>query len=180
MTGTDEGRSDRAAGCGHIGRAAEDFARRVARDAGKFAERIAEHTSGFVRDLAREQAHARRELRRSARDAEKNAAPDLHRVFEDIRGIVTEVLDGVDELVATVFRESPDRPEGTSPSEESSWVRVVYNREATCGGCGARIEPGEEGHARRTTTGTEARCAACGVPADPGEASPSAEEQASS
>ena len=145
-----------------IGRAAEDFARRVARDAGKFAERMEEHAGEFARDVARDWRRARRTYRHAYQRAA--SAPEVRRVFEDIRTVVADVLDGVDELIRRIFHEP-------SPADDEEWVRLVVNREAACSGCGDTIATGDEAHARRTATGREFRCLTCAVPSPPASAS---------
>ncbi len=131
----------------HFGRAAERFARRVADDAKLFAERLEEHVGDLARDVRREW--------REARPQESASGDDVRRIFDDVRGIVRGVLDGVDDLLGGLFRE-----EGEAP-----WSRVVLNREATCAGCGAPLAAGAEGFVRRDAGGLRARCTACGPPA---------------
>jgi hypothetical protein len=138
-----------------IGRAAEDFARRVARDAGKFAERMEEHAGEFARDVSRDWRRARRSYRHACRRGA--GAPEVRRVFEDIRTVVADVLDGVDELIERVFNEP-------APAPDDEWVRLVVNRDAVCAACARLIPAGDEAHARRTATGREFRCVTCGVP----------------
>ena len=138
-----------------IGRAAEDFARRVARDAGKFAERMEEHAGEFAHDVARDWRRARRGYRHACRRVA--GAPEVRRVFEDIRTVVADVLDSVDELIERVFAES-------APAADDEWVRLVVNREVACGGCAQTIAAGDEAHARRTADGREFRCLTCGEP----------------
>lgn len=139
-----------------IGRAAEDFAHRVARDAGKFAERMQEHAGEFAHDIARDWRRARRRYRHTCRHVAD--APEVRRIFEDIRTVVADVLDSVDELIERVFTE----PAATTDDE---WVRLVVNSDATCSGCAQTIPAGDEAHARRTAGGREFRCRTCGVPA---------------
>jgi len=139
-----------------IGRAAEDFARRVARDAGKFAERMEEHAGEFARDIARDWRRARRGYRHACQRAA--SAPEVRRVFEDIRTVVADVLDGVDELIERVFREP-------APADDEEWVRLVVNRDVVCSGCARTIATGDEAHARRAAAGREFRCLSCGPPA---------------
>jgi hypothetical protein len=125
-----------------VARTAEEFARRVASDAGQFARR-----------MSREWRHARRHGADWGED-------DIRAVLKGVRAILTDVIDGVDELIDRVFSggERGERP----PAAE--WTRVVANREAACGACGRRIGPGEECHLRRCADGREFRCAECGVP----------------
>lgn len=141
-----------------IGRAAEHFARRVARDAGKFAERMEEHASEFAHDVSRDW-HRRRRHHRHAGRVEGEA--DVRRIFEDIRTVLADVLDGVNELIERVFATS-----GETPHED--WVRLVSNRDSTCAGCGHTVAAGDEAYARRTGEGQEFRCLGCGVPSAAG------------
>ncbi len=137
-----------------VGRAAEDFARRIARDAGQFGERIATHASELARRMSREWRDARRHG--AAWDGE-----DVRVVLKEVRAMVTDVIDGVDELIDRVLGGGRDREARGGANE---WVPVVANREATCGACGRRIGSGEECHLRRHADGREFRCAECGVP----------------
>jgi hypothetical protein len=158
MSSTEHNSQDAMNGWEEIGRAAQDFARRVARDAGRFAERIEEHTGEFVRDLSRDWRRARRHARPCHRHEQRQAAPpDVRQVFEDIRGVIADVLDGIDELIERVFPE-------TGASAETVWTRVVANRESTCSGCGAAIAAGAAAFVRRADQGIELRCATCGLP----------------
>jgi hypothetical protein len=136
-------------GPGGPGHAAEDFARRVARDAQRFGERIAEHAGAFARELRREWRHAQRG------DAGP-IADDVRGMLREVRGLVADVIDGVDDLLVRTFH--PDAPE--------PWARVVTSREVECGGCGRPIGAGEECHLQRRTGGRTFRCAACGPPSD--------------
>src|SRR5262245_19827561 len=125
------GRGDRD----DVGRAAEEFARRVAHDASRFGERLAEHASIFARNLSREwRWHRRHGLDWSG--------DDVRAVLKDVRAILTDVVDGVDELIERIFGGQP------APGPDV-WIRVVTNREITCAGCGRAIAPGEECHLRR-------------------------------
>lgn len=138
-----------------IGRAAEDFARRVARDAGKFAQRMEEHAGEFAHDIARDWRHAQRGYRHACRHVAD--APEVRRVFEDIRTVVADVLDGVDELIGRVFTQ----PAAAAPDD---WTHLVVNRDVVCSGCAQTIAAGEEAHARHTGDGRAFRCRRCGVP----------------
>ena len=138
-----------------IGRAAEDFARRVARDAGKFAQRMEEHAGEFAHDIARDWRHARRSYRHACRHVAD--VPEVRRVFEDIRTVVADVLDGVDELIGRVFTEP-------ASAAAHDWTRLVVNRDVVCSSCAQTIAAGNEAHARRTGDGREFRCHSCGVP----------------
>jgi len=155
MTTTDQTHDgDRAEyGWEQMSRAAQDFARRVARDAGKFAERMEEHAGEFARDVSRDWHRVHRDYRRACRHA---AAPDVRQVFEDIRTVLSDVLDGVDELIEQLFRTPAERT-------DADWVRVVLNRAATCGNCSREIGAGEEGFVRQGAHGTEFRCVSCGA-----------------
>jgi hypothetical protein len=137
-------RGDRAAD------AAEDFARRIARDATRFGERVAEHATEFARDVAREWRHG------AAFDP-KPLGDDVRGVLKEVRGLVADVIDGVDELIGRVFQ-----PE---PAESKEWVRVVTSREVDCAGCGRHVGAGEECHLQRTAGGRVFRCTECGPPA---------------
>jgi len=139
-----------------IGRAAEDFARRVARDAGRFAERMEEHAGDFAHDIARDWRRAQRRYRH--RYLRAASAPDVRRIFEDIRTVVSDVLEGVDELIERVFTE----PSATTDAE---WLRLVVNSDAACSGCTQTILAGDAAYVRRSTDGREFRCLTCGVPA---------------
>ena len=152
MTHTDDRRGDARETWEHLGRAAEHLARRVARDARRFAARIEEHVGAFAGDLGREwrcAAGARRHGR-------PDATGDVRRVFDDIRGVLSAVLEGVDELITDVF----------SGGADEAWTRVVCNRDTGCEGCGRTIETGGEGYVRRRAGGRQFRCLACGIPAD--------------
>ena len=168
-----------------IGRAAEEFGRRVARDATRFAERIADHASELARDIARDHRHARHEWRRARREAWSDArrratrspaAEDVREMFTDVRGLVDDVLDGVDELVGRIFGSPAERgasgaDEGSSEAHDAGrgredWKPIVSNREASCAGCHGTIHAGDDAHLRHSAAGVELRCAGCG----PGEA----------
>ncbi len=136
----------------HVGRAAEHFAHRVARDARRFAARLEAHLAGLADDARHEWPCGPRHDRAHRRPS----GDDLRRVFDEVRTILGGVLDGVDELLARLFPEG-----GPSP-----WARVVCNREVACGGCGRTTAAGAEAWARRAAAGTEFRCLACGVPAE--------------
>jgi len=133
------------------GNAAEEFARRIARDAQRFGERVAEHASGFAREIAREWRHG------PGFDTKPMAA-DVRGMMKEVRGLVGDVIDGVDELIGRLFQDAPDRP------AEPPWTRVVTNREVACIACGRKIGPGEECHLHRRAEAREFRCAECGPP----------------
>lgn len=132
------------------GHAAEDFARRIARDAQRFGERVAEHASGFARELAREWRHG------PGYDTAP-MAEDAKAVLKEVRGLVADVIDGVDELIGRVFQ-------GGAPESAETWARVVTSREVDCVACGRHIGAGEECHLHRRPDGREFRCAECGPP----------------
>lgn len=155
----------------HIGRAAEHFARRVARDASRFAERMEEHAGDFARDAGRDWRRARRDLRHGCGRAWRASEPEVRSIFEDIRTVLADVLEGVDELIAGMFNEAAEPGEhqasGDAPPSagaEGGWVRIVHNRDAVCTGCTRTMAAGDEGFVRRTAEGVEFRCQACGVP----------------
>jgi hypothetical protein len=152
MTDTDQRWEDLRGGWEHLGRAAEHLARRVARDARRFAARVEEHVGEFAGDLGREWRCGASARRHGGRDS----AAEVRRVFEDVRGVLAAVIQGVDELITDVFSGVTDEP----------WTRVVCNRDTTCDGCGRSVETGGEGWVRRRASGRQFRCAGCGVPAD--------------
>ena len=135
----------------HIGRAAEDFARRVARDARRFAERVEAHVGEFAHDVRHEWHCGHRTERRR----DQGSAEDVRRVFQEIRGVLAAVLDGVDEFVTRAFQEET----------EPAWARVVCNHDVSCGKCGRPIAAGQEAHVRATAEHREFRCLDCGAPA---------------
>ncbi|HVN84872.1 MAG TPA: hypothetical protein VMW17_08525 [Candidatus Binatia bacterium] len=154
MTTSDESRDD---GWEHIGRAAEHFAQRVARDASKFAERLQEHAGELADDLSRDWRWARRRYRHSCRRMYREAsAPEIRQIFQDIRTVLSDVLDGVDELMERMF--SPPSP------TESEWVRVVANRDAECSACQRAIHAGDEAFVQRTAGSKRFRCLECKEP----------------
>jgi hypothetical protein len=146
MTTTDHGCHRPPAGWEHLGRAAERFARRVADDARLFAERVEESVGEFARDV-------RRDWRQSG---STESADDIRRIFDDVRGIVRGVLDGVDELVTGLFREEPE--------PDAEWSKVVLNRDALCIACGRAVPVGSEAFVRREGPGMQTRCPQCGPP----------------
>jgi len=150
MTTREHEREEASGGWAHIGRAAEEFARRVASDARRFAERIEEHAGEFAHDVARDWQRLGREC------GAGGPGPDARRIFDDVRSVLADVLEGVDELIGRVFHPEPDQ----------DWTRVVHNRDVTCGGCGRATPAGTEGYVRRAAGGTEVRCLACGVPVE--------------
>ena len=147
----------------HIGEAAQHFARRVARDASRFAERLEEHTSEFAREMSHEWRSARRRYRRAGRGAEA----DVRRVFDDVRTVLSDILDGVDEFIERLFEQRGNAAETETHHAERSealWTRMVSNRVMTCAGCGRMAEPGEEVFAFHAPEGITVRCLDCGVP----------------
>lgn len=164
----DHGRCEHE-GWGHVGRAAEDFARRVARDASRFAERLQEHTSDFAHDMTREWRRARRHARSSS--FRPDVAPeDVRRVFDDVRGLVVDVLGEIDEFISTVFPSGDAQRERTDEAEPSApaWEKLVSNRDVACSACGARIAVGDEAFVCRGAEGVAYRCATCGAASDQG------------
>src|SRR5262245_3267392 len=134
------------------GNAAEEFARRIARDAQRFGERVAEHASGFARELRREWHHG------PGFDTGPMAA-DVQGMLKEVRALVGEVIDGVDELIVRFFQG------GRGEAADQPWTRVVTNREVSCIACGRKIGPGEDCHLHRTAESREFRCTECGPPA---------------
>jgi predicted RNA-binding Zn-ribbon protein involved in translation (DUF1610 family) len=159
MNSADDSRREERQGWEDIGRAAEDFARRVARDASRFAERLQEHTTDFACDVRREwrRGHHRHHRRRDFACG-RASADDVRRVFDDIRGVLAGVLDGIDELIGRVFPADGDEAEGGA-----AWERIVTNRDASCSACGRAIAVGEEVYARRSADVMEYRCPGCGA-----------------
>ena len=148
MTSTAHDHHAGGPGWEHIGRVAEHFARRVARDARRFATHIEQHAGEFARDVARDWSAAWQDLDHERR----GPTADVRGMFDDVRKILADVIDGVDELIGGLFAGSPG----------GTWTRVVSNRDASCVGCGAAIAAGAEAHVRRALAGTEFRCLACG------------------
>lgn len=152
--------------CGHEQRrrgddwdAAEEFARRVARDAQRFGERVAQHATEFARNVAREWRHG------PGFDTTP-LATDVRGMLREVRALVSDVIDGVDDLIGRVFQ-----GEGEEPAR---WVRVVTSRAVDCTACGRPIGAGEECHLRRRRDGRDFRCATCGPPPAADEPPPSA------
>jgi len=134
-----------------VGHAAERFARRVARDASKFAERVQEHAGDLAHDIARETRRGRAE----ETDSESTPRPDVRKIFEDVRDVVSGIADGVDELIDRIF------PQEAQPSAEE-WTRVVTNRSGNCSKCGTDIATGDDCYVRGEAAAREMRCRACG------------------
>jgi hypothetical protein len=139
-----------------IGQAGEEFARQVAHDAGTFARRIQRHAGDFARSVGRErwrtQRHRRHVHHRHA------AAPEVRRLFDDVRTIVTDVFDGLDVLLGRILPAAETAP-------EAAWERIVSNCSVTCLTCGRTIRAGEEIEVRRTTDRIDFRCLTCPAPA---------------
>jgi hypothetical protein len=134
----------------HIGRAAEQFARSVARDAADFASRVEQHVGALASEIGRE-------WRSSGEGAAgANPAGDVRRVFDDVRGVLTAVIERVDELVTTAF--------APAPAPDDTWTRVTANRDGVCAGCERPIAAGADAFARRKAGSHELRCDACGIP----------------
>ncbi len=144
MTDREERWQEFREGWEHFGRAAEHFAHRVAGDARHFAERVEEHVGDLARDLEREWRGR----------GHRGSAEEVRRVFEEVRGVLAAVIEGVDDLVTDLF----------SPQGEEGWTRIVCNREATCAGCGRTIAAGAEANVRGRGPARELRCLECGVP----------------
>jgi len=142
----------------HISNAAEDFARRVARDASRFAARMEEHAGEFARDLSRDWRRAQRDYWRECRRARHASAPEVRRIFEEVRGVLADVLEGVDELIGRIF---PQSPAADAATDDGEWVRVLTNRAGACHLCGRALTAGEEAFVRRAASGMEFQCLAC-------------------
>ncbi|MBI3782372.1 MAG: hypothetical protein HY270_03115 [Deltaproteobacteria bacterium] len=156
MSSTEDTRREASGGWEQVGRAAEDFARRVARDAGRFAERLQEHSSELAHDVARDWRRARRRHRHwQGHSCRAGAADDVRRVFEDIRGVVAGVLDGIDDLIDTVFAQPAAEP-------PADWEKIVSNREVSCIACGRPVAVGDEAYLQRRESAVEYRCQSCG------------------
>lgn len=135
----------------HLGRAAEQFARSVARDAADFASRVEQHVGALASEIGREWRGP------GEQKAKANPADDVRRVFEDVRGVLSAVIESVDELITTAF----------APGADEGWTRVTANQDGACAGCGRPIAAGADAFARRKAGSHELRCDACGIP-DPG------------
>jgi len=93
-------------------------------------------------------------------------ADDVRGMLNEVRGLVADVIGGVDELIVKLFQQPHERACQDGPNDgPATWARVVTNREATCGGCGRKIGPGEDCHLRRGADVREFRCTDCGAPA---------------
>ena len=152
MMHTDEKGHEQHDSWQHLGRAAEHLARRVARDARRFAARMEHHVGEFADDVRREW--------RCGAGADRRSRPEggeeVRRVFEDVRGILAAVLDGVDELISDVFAGRGD----------DAWTRVVSNLDTSCEGCGNPIAAGSAAHVRGRGGARRFRCVECGPPKD--------------
>jgi hypothetical protein len=178
MTGNETGQARDNHGAerwDQIGRAAEHFARRMARDAGRLAERLEGNATDFAREVSRESRRAARRHHRwhHRRRHHHGLAPgeaDVRRTFEDVRGILNDVLDGIDDLIGRLF---PDRDETETPPSDApatdqrsgEWQVIVANKEAACGYCERTIEAGEEVDVRTSEGARELRCSECRPPA---------------
>ena len=146
--------------CGHehrhrnewdaTGSAAEEFARRIARDAQRFGERVAKHATDFARDVAREWRHGPTFDTRPFAD-------DIRDALKEVRTLVAEVIEGVDDLLGRVLQPEP-------AATTDTWARVVTNRDVACVACHRTIGAGEECHLRRMPGAREFRCTECGPP----------------
>jgi len=134
---TDEEREARRLRAEALGRAAERFGRRVARDARKFAEQVGRHAERFATDMGRGGSGA------------NSGAGGLGRMFG-------EAIQNVDEMIVRLWQSPPAE---SSPS----WRRVTAERDVTCVACRKRVRKGSECW-RSPGSGTRTRCAACGVP----------------
>ena len=128
-----------------LGRAAERFARDVARDARDFAVRVEEHAGALAGSVASEWRAA---------GGTPPTGKDVRRVLDEVRGVVTAVVDGVDQFINDTFAEATANP----------WKRGTSKRAATCGQCSRAIPAGSEAYMRRVGAKTEHRCLDCGAP----------------
>jgi hypothetical protein len=136
----------------HIGRAAEQFARSVARDAADFASRVEQHVGALASEIGREWRGAGE----GTAKAKINPADDVRRVFEDVRGVLSTVVERVDELITSAF--------APGAASDDTWTRVTANHDGVCAGCGRPIAAGADAFARRKAGSHELRCAGCGIP----------------
>ena len=150
-----------------IGRAGEEFARQVAHDAGTFARRVQRHAGEFARSVGRERWRMHRHRRHSAR--RHAAAPEVRRIFDEVRTVVTEVFDGIETLLARLLP--------ADSATEAAWEGIVSNCSVTCLVCGRTLPAGEEIEVRRMDDRVDFRCRACAdapaatqAPAAPAEA----------
>lgn len=152
----------------HVGRAAEHFARRMARDAGRFAERLEGNATEFAHEVSREWRRAARRHHRH-RHHRRGCTPgeaDVRRAFEDVRGILKDVLNGVDDLIEKLFHDG-DKADGgpenaqTGDGESAAWHMIVANRELACGSCDRVVGAGEEVEVRNRDGEREVRCMQC-------------------
>src|SRR5438046_1828824 len=89
---------------------------------------IARRSRGSARELAREWRHG------PGYDTAP-MAEDAKAVLKEVRGLVADVIDGVDELIGRVFQ-------GGAPETAETWARVVTSREVDCVACGRHIGAG--------------------------------------
>jgi len=151
MTGSSEHRSAETASWEHLGRAAEQLARGIASEARHFAGRVERHLGSFAHEVRREwHCGGRRYGRHEGPGVSRE---DVRTIFEDVRSLLATVLDGVDEFLGSLLQREPER----------TWVRVVLNREATCGRCGRSLAAGDEVHVRGAAAAREFRCRECGI-----------------
>src|SRR5207247_2835701 len=102
---------------------------------------VEKHGGDFAHDLRRDW--------RSGRGREGSAA-EVRRVFEEVRGVLAAVMEGVDDLVTDLFTPGDD-----------DWTRIVCNREASCGACGRSMAAGTEAWVRGRGDRRQLRCLEC-------------------
>jgi hypothetical protein len=78
-------------------------------------------------------------------------------VFDDVRVLVAGVLDGLDDLIGTIF--APPRDEH---ADNRDWELIVSNRDGACSLCAKPFSTGEQVYAARTARDIEFRCLSCG------------------
>jgi hypothetical protein len=135
---------DSATSWERLGRAAERFAREVARDARDFATRIEEHAGTLAGSVASEWRAA---------GGKPPTGKDVRQLLDDVRGVVTAVVDGVDQFISETFADATASP----------WKRATAKRAATCARCSRAIPAGSEEYVRRAGGKTEHRCPDCGA-----------------
>jgi predicted nucleic acid-binding Zn-ribbon protein len=150
MTNRSECGDDRQrGGWEHLGRAAEQFARRVSRDARRFASRLEEDVEELARDVRRDWRCGQRAWQRSDWSPE-----DVRRVFNEVRTVLRSVIDSVDEMIGGAFHDAA----------AGDWTKVVSNRDEICKTCSRTIPAGSEAFVRGSAVDREFRCAECSPP----------------
>ncbi|HJQ83896.1 MAG TPA: hypothetical protein VKA21_07470 [Candidatus Binatia bacterium] len=125
-----------------VGKVAEQFARRVAKDAGDFAGRVEKHVGQLAHELEREWQR-------------EEVAADVRRVVRDVGSVLGAVVERVDAFVSDLF----------TPPTGSQWTRATVDRDVTCQGCRRPVAAGTEAWVRSRGAARLIRCAKCGPPA---------------